>query len=167
MKKMTEKNLQDAFAGESMAHMKYLAFGDEAAKAGYPNLSRLFQAIAYAERVHATNHARNLGLIKKTLANIQSGIDGEDYEIDEMYPAFLAVAELQGEKGAQKSMHFAIEAEKIHSEMYKDAKQTVEKGQDLEIETVYICPVCGFTSIDDLPEKCPVCGVAGNEFRKF
>ena len=94
MRKMTEKDLQDAFGGESMAHMKYLAFSDVAEKEGYSNVSRLFNAIAYAEQVHATNHARNLGILKKTADNLDAAIEGETYEVEEMYPAFDAVAEI-------------------------------------------------------------------------
>lgn len=167
MRAMTEKSLQDAFAGESMAHMKYLAFAEVAEKDGYPNLARLLRAIAYAEQVHATNHARNLGLIKKSVDNLQGCIEGENFEVDEMYPAYLAIAELQGEKGAEKSCHFALEAEKIHSKMYSAAKAEIEQGKDPDIAEVYICPVCGFTHIGEPPEFCPVCGVASDKFRKF
>ncbi|KQC10905.1 MAG: rubrerythrin [Smithella sp. SDB] len=167
MRKMTEKALEEAFAGESMAHMKYLGFSEIAEKEGFSNMSRLFKAIAYAEQVHATNHARNLGVLKKTSDNIQTCIDGETFEIDEMYPAYDAVAKLQAEKGAQTSIHFALEAEKIHADLYKRAKAQIDKGQDVEIEEVYICPVCGYTHIGDPPEKCPVCGVSKDKFKKF
>ncbi|MEO0275485.1 MAG: rubrerythrin family protein, partial [candidate division WOR-3 bacterium] len=111
MKKMTEKALNEAFAGESMAHMKYLIFSEIAEKEGFKNIARLFKAIAYAEQVHATNHARELGIIKNTIENLETGIQGETYEIEEMYPAFDAIAKLQNEKGAQRAIHFAIEAE--------------------------------------------------------
>jgi len=103
MRKMTEKNLADSFAGESMAHMKYLIYSEVAEKEGFPNVARLFKAIAYAEQVHATNHARNLGYIKGTSENLQAGIEGETFEVEEMYPAYKAVAELQGEKRRSES----------------------------------------------------------------
>jgi len=167
MRKMTENALQDAFAGESQAHMKYMIFSDVAEREGFPNLARLWKAIAYAEQVHATNHARNLGYIKKTVENLQTGIDGETFEVEEMYPAYDAIATLQGEEGAEKSILYAVEAEKIHAEMYTDAKKEVEKGKDLDIEEVYICPVCGFTHIGDPPENCPVCNVSSTKFKKF
>jgi len=167
VKKMTEKALHDSFAGESMAHMKYLAFSEIAEREGFPNVARLFKAIAYAEQVHATNHARNLGIIKKTAENLQEAIDGETFEVEEMYPAYKAIAELQEEKGAQRSMHFALEAEKIHAELYKQAKESVTQGKDIEMEEIYICPVCGYTHVGKLPEKCPVCGVPSSKFKKF
>ena len=167
MKKMTENALKDAFAGESMAHMKYLIFGDVAEKEGYPNLARLWRAIAYAEQVHATNHARNLGYIKTSVDNLQTGIDGESFEVDEMYPAYDAISKLQNEKGAVKSIHYAIEAEKIHAQLYTDAKKEINKTKDINISDVYICPVCGFTRIGDPPDKCPVCNVSKDLFIKF
>lgn len=167
MRKMTEKSLQEAFAGESMAHMKYLIFSEVAEKEGYKNISRLFRAIAYAEQVHARNHARQLGMIKKTVDNLQTGIDGETFEIEEMYPAYDAIAKLQGEKGAELSIHYALEAEKIHAELYKNAKQNTEKGNDIDIPEIYICPVCGWTHIGEPPDECPVCKVKKEQFRKF
>lgn len=167
MKKMTENALKDAFAGESMAHMKYIIFSDIAEKEGYPNLARLWRAIAYAEQVHATNHARTLGYIKKTVDNLQTGIDGETFEVEEMYPAYDAIATLQGEKNAEKSILYAIEAEKIHAQMYSDAKKEVERNKDIDISDVYICPVCGYTCIGDPPEKCPVFNVPKSRFIKF
>ncbi len=167
MKKMTEKALNEAFAGESMAHMKYLIFSEIAEREGYKNIARMFKAIAYAEQIHATNHARNLGLINKTTENLQSGIDGENFEVEEMYPVYKKTAELQGEKGAELSTHYALEAEKIHREMYKDAKKTAEKGKDIEISEVYICPICGYTHIGIPPDKCPICGAPKDKFKKF
>uniref|UniRef100_A0A7V1EIH7 Rubrerythrin family protein n=1 Tax=candidate division WOR-3 bacterium TaxID=2052148 RepID=A0A7V1EIH7_UNCW3 len=167
MKKMTEKALLEAFAGESMAHMKYLIFSEIAEKEGKPNIARLFKAIAYAEQVHATNHARNLGIVKKTPENLQTGIDGETYEVEEMYPVFNNTAKFQNEKGAEQSTHYALEAEKIHMKMYQDAKTSAEKDKDIDIKEIYICAVCGFTHIGKPPEYCPVCGAPNNKFKKF
>jgi len=168
MREMTEKTSNEAFAGESKAHMKYMIFAEIAEKNGFPNLARMFHAIAYAEQVHATNHARNIGLVKETPENIQSCIDGEDFEVEEMYPAYLAIAELQKEKGAQRAHHYALEAEKIHRTMYREAKEMAEKGVDIEMSSIYICPVCGYTHYKgELPDHCPVCGVSSNKFKKF
>ncbi len=167
MKKMTEKFLNEAFAGESMAHMKYQIFSEIAEKEGFSNIARLFKAISYAEQVHATNHFRNLGNIGKTSENLQSGIDGETFEVEEMYPVYNNIAKLQGEKGAEISTHYALEAEKIHSELYKMAKDLAEKNKDIEKVDIYICPVCGFTHIGEPPEKCPVCGAPKDKFKKF
>jgi len=167
MKKMTEKSLSEAFAGESQAHMKYLAFSEVAENEGFKNIARLFKAIAYAEQVHATNHAKNLGLIRKTSENLETAIRGETFEVEEMYPAYNAIAEVQNEEGAKKSIHYAIEAEKIHAELYKKAKEAVNSGKDANINEIYICPVCGYTHIGSPPDKCPVCGVSKDRFKKF
>ncbi len=168
MKKMTEKSLSEAFAGESMAHMKYAIFAEIAREEGYPKVAKLFEAISYAEFVHAKNHAKHLGYVQKTAENLQTGIDGENFEVEEMYPAYDAIAKLQNEKGAEQSIHFAIEAEKIHADFYQQAKDLVEKNKDMDIDSVYICPVCGYTHLgDDLPDHCPVCGIASEKFKKF
>ena len=167
MRAMTKDNLEAAFAGESQAHMKYTIFADKAEKGGYPEVARLFRAISYAERVHATNHLRELGGIGDTTANLTVAIDGENYENTEMYPAFDAVAKLQEDKGAVRSIHFALEAEKIHEAMYTEAKGSVATGQDIKAAAVYVCPVCGHTVIGEAPDKCPICGVPRDKYREF
>lgn len=164
---MTEANLRAAFAGESQAHMKYMIFSDKAEEEGRKNVARLFRSIAFAERVHASNHFKTLGELGKTSENLQSAIEGETYEVNEMYPAFNAVAELQGEKGAQRSIRGAFEAEKIHASMYQKAKQAVDENRDIKLGDVYICEVCGYTAEGKALDKCPICGVAKNKFRKF
>ncbi|WP_025270252.1 rubrerythrin family protein [Hippea sp. KM1] len=168
MRQMTKKALLDAFAGESMAHMKYLAFSEVAEKEGYPGIAKLFKAIAYAEQVHATNHAKALGLIGTTKENLKEAAGGENFEINEMYPAYDAIAKLQGEKLAERYIHYALEAEKVHEEMYNDALKDVENNKDKEVDKVYVCPVCGYTAIGDLDfDKCPVCGVPADKFVEF
>lgn len=167
MKEMTKENLQSAFAGESQAAMKYLAFADKAEREGKPNIARLFRAISYAEQVHAINHLRELGKVGDTVANLQAAIDGENFEVDEMYAAYLKVAEAQEEKGAMRSMNYAMEAEKIHADMYADARQVAETGADADIGTVHICPICGFTHIGDPPDRCPVCNAKKERFMAF
>ena len=168
MRKMTEDNVKAGMAGESQAHIKYAAFAAVAEKEGKANIARLFKAISYAELVHARNHLRELGKVKSTAENLQIAIDGENYEVDEMYPAFMEVAKMQEEKGAGRSFHFAIEAEKIHAQMYQKAKGAAESGKDIQIGKLSICPVCGYTHEgDDTPEKCPVCGVKKELFVTF
>lgn len=167
MRKMTEKNLRDAFAGESQAHMRYLVFADKAEKEGKSNVAKLFRAISYAEQVHATNHLRALGDVGSSEDNLDEAIGGENFEVEEMYPAYDVVAKLQEEKEAIRSVHYAIEAEKIHSAMYTKARQVVKEGKDIDIGDVYICPVCGYTAEGDVPDNCPVCGVSKEKFVKF
>ena len=167
MRPMTEENLKAAFAGESQAHMRYLIFAEQAEKEGKMNLARLFRAIAYAEQVHATNHYRELGLIGDSPSNLQEAINGETFEVEEMYPAYDAVAKLQGESGATRSIHYALEAEKIHAGMYAEAKRKADAGADVEIGKVYICPICGYTVEGEAPDKCPVCGAQRESFKEF
>jgi rubrerythrin len=167
MKEMTKKALSDAFAGESMAHMKYIIYSDIAKKEGYSNVARLFEAIAYAERVHAGNHAKLLGYLGKTANNLQAGVDGESFEIEEMYPVYKNTANLQGEKAAELSNHYALEAEKLHQTMYAESKKDIEKGEDIKLGEVYVCPVCGYTHEGDPPDKCPVCNASSKMFKKF
>jgi rubrerythrin len=167
MQDMTSQNLKEAFAGESQAHMKYTIFGDIAEKEGYPEVARLFHAIAYAERVHAANHLRELGGVGQTAQNLKSAEAGEIYEVQQMYPAFKEVARLQGEKGAVRSTHYALEAEKLHIDLYHDAQEMVLAGHDIEGRPVYVCPTCGFTVVGDPPAKCPVCAEPSQNFAKF
>ncbi len=167
MHTMTNDNLKMAFAGESQAHMRYTIFADKAEEEGFKNIARLFRAIAFAERVHATNHLNTLNGINLTVDNLNVAIEGERFEVNEMYPAYKAVAELQDEKRAINSMHYALEAEKIHEALYSEAKEASKAGKDLEIGDIYICPVCGHTVVGKAPERCPICGVLGDRFRKF
>ncbi|GAB4403337.1 MAG: rubrerythrin family protein [Anaerolineales bacterium] len=167
MKDMTKDNLKAAFAGESQAHMKYLAFADQAQKEGFANVARLFRAIAYAEQVHATNHLRTVGGLGATKDNLVTAIGGETFEVNEMYPAYLAVAREQGEKPAERSMHWALEAEKIHQAMYGEAKASVDKGVDIQIGEIWICSVCGYTVEGEPPDKCPICGARRDQFKSF
>jgi rubrerythrin len=167
MMKMTEANLQAAFAGESQAHMKYLNFAEQARKEGLPNVARVFEAASYAEQVHASNHLRVLGGIGATAANLGAAKGGEDFEIVEMYPVYKAAAEAQGEKQALRVMSWALEAEKVHSALYGAAKEKVEAKQDAGATDIWVCTVCGWTVEGEAPEICPVCGTKHAKFRKF
>ena len=167
MRKMTEANLNSAYAGESMAHMRYSIFADVAEAEGRPNIAKLFRAISFAERVHATNHYREVGAINSSVQNLQVAIDGETYEVEEMYPAYKAVAELQGEKGAFRSADWAWKAEQIHAAMYQKAKRAAADGRDMQLGPMFICEVCGHTVEGNAPDRCPVCQAPKTKFRKF
>ncbi len=180
---MTKDALMSAFGGESMAHMRYVIFAEIAEKEGFPNVARLFKAISYAERVHAENHYNRLGELDvdakvvagapfgpgSTSKNLELAIRGEEFEVNEMYPAYIEVAKLQGERAAELSFKWAYEAEKIHAELYRQAKEHVDRGEDWPLDGyVWICPVCGHTHVGPTPpEKCPVCGTDGKRYRKF
>jgi len=167
MKEMTKQFLKDAFAGESQAHIKYQIFSEEAEKKGLKNLANLFKAISFAEYVHARAHFKALGLIGDVPANLQAAFDGETFEINEMYPVYHETAKFQNEKDAVRTTHYALEAEKIHADMYKKAKALAMEGKDYPAEKISICPVCGHTVEGEAPDKCPICGVAKDKFRSF
>lgn len=167
MKVMTKENLKNAFSGESQAYMKYTIFSEKAHKEGYLNIARLFKAIAYAEQIHATNHLNALGLIRTTRENIQTALEGETYEVEEMYPAYNTVAKIQNEKEAERTTHWAQQAEKEHIILYQKALKAIEESRDIEIGNIYVCEKCGYTVEGEPPEKCPICGVPKERFRKF
>jgi rubrerythrin len=167
MKSMTKDNLKAAFAGESQAHMKYAGFAAKAAKEGWDNVAKLFEATSYAELVHATNHFRILGGIGSTAENLGVAIDGETYEVEEMYPAFQAVAKEQEEKRAFQTMDWARRAEIGHAELYAQAKAAVEAGTDIDIDQVFVCDRCGWTGLGEPPDECPVCQAKKELFRIF
>jgi rubrerythrin len=166
MKDTTLKNLQDAFAGESQAHMKYMAFAERAEREGLVNVARLFRAASYSEQMHATNHLRALGL-GKTLENLEAALGGESYEIATMYPEFIAAAVADAEKRAQGSMADALAAEQVHAKLYAQAKEAVAGGKDSEMGELYVCGMCGFTMEGEAPDKCPICGAPHSRFTKF
>jgi rubrerythrin len=167
MKKMTQENLQAAFAGESQAHMKYLNFAERAEREGLPNIARLFQAASYSEQIHASNHLKALEGLGATVENLRGAFGGENFEIEEMYVAYKAVAELQGEAKALRSMTWAMEAEKVHSRLYGEAEKANAGGKDGSEAGIWVCPVCGFTMEGEAADVCPVCGTRHERFKKF
>ena len=160
----TEKDLLAAFAGESQANRKYLAYAKHAEKEGFPQIARVFRAVAAAETVHAHNHFRVYGGVKSLMENIKDAINGEHYEFSEMYPEFIKDAQEEGNKQAEQTFHFANEVEKIHHELYSKALEAAENGEDLPEKKLFVCPVCGYTVEDEAPDKCPICGAKGNTF---
>ena len=159
----TEKNLGDAFAGESQANRKYLAFAKQADQEGHKQVAKLFRAAAEAETVHAHAHLRTLGGIGKTVENLKTAIAGETHEFKKMYPEFIAEALKEGNKAAERSFNFANEVEKIHAGLYQRALDNLGKNADADY---YVCSVCGMTVEKEAPEKCPVCGAAKKAFFK-
>src|SRR5512136_2535434 len=121
MQEATEKNLMDAFAGESQAHMKYMAFADQADRERLANVARFFRAASFSEQMHATNHLRALSGIGKTPQNVDAALGGETFEINTMYPEYVALAGQEGEKKAKDSMEDALAAEKVHAALYTRA----------------------------------------------
>jgi rubrerythrin len=161
----TTQDLMEAFAGESQANRKYLAFAAKADQEGYPYVARLFRAAAEAETIHAHNHLRALKGIKSTKENLQEAIGGEFLEFKEMYPGMIAAAKAAGNKDAERTFAFANEVEKVHHALYEKALKSLE--EKLKAVDMYICPVCGYTVEEEVPEKCPVCGAKGKTFKKI
>jgi len=177
----TQENLMNGYAGESQAHIRYLYFANIAEREGFKNVARLFRAIAYSEQIHASNHFKLLKDLKdgfltvahapfgpgNTSKNLELAIMGEVYEIGEMYPSYIAVAEMQKENAAKQSFEWALESEKTHATLFKKAKNSVDEGKDIGDEPIYVCEVCGYTVVGDAPDKCPICNAPSNKFKKF
>lgn len=159
----TEKNLLEAFAGESQANRKYLAFAKQAEEEGYVQIAKLFRAAAEAETVHAHAHLRALGGIHSTAENLKSAISGETHEFSSMYPDMIAAAQEEGHKAAERSFAYANEVEKIHAGLYEKALRNMDKAADVDY---YVCSVCGYTCEKEPPDTCPVCNSKSQAFFK-
>ncbi len=163
----TIDDLKAAFAGESQANRKYLAYAKAAEKDGYPQVAKLFRAVAAAETVHAHNHFRILGEIKSTAENLEAAIAGEHYEVKTMYPDFMQDAEAEDQGKALRSFTWAWEVEKIHRELYKEALANLDQETE-EAPDYWVCSVCGHTHVGgEPPEKCPVCGSVRKMYEKI
>jgi len=161
-----QTDLKNAFAGESQANRKYLAFAKKAEEEGFRQVAKLFRAAAEAETVHAHNHLRTMDGIKSTKENLQAAIAGETYEFKEMYPGMIADAKKEGNAQAQASFNFANQVEKVHAKLYEQALKDLGKGKSKDVD-YYVCPVCGNTVEGKAPGKCPICGTLGTSFMKI
>ena len=159
----TDKNLQEAFAGESQANRRYLAFASQAAKAGHPQVAKLFRAAAEAETIHAHAHLRTMGGIGSTEENLKEAVSGETHEFTAMYPKMIEEAREEGNKLAEKFFTYANEVEKVHAELYQKA---LDNLGDLAETDYYVCSVCGYTCEDHAPDTCPVCKAGAKAFYK-
>ena len=163
--KKTEDLLKEAFAGESQANRKYLAFAAKADQEGYPQVARLFRAAAEAETVHAHNHLRALNGIRGTAENLREAIAGETHEFKKMYPEMIEEAQKEGQKTAERSFSYANEVEKIHAQLYQNILNNL--GKTPESYSYYVCPICGLTAEKSAPGVCPICGTKGEMFRRI
>jgi len=178
MKQMTEQNMINAFGGESMANMRYRHFADQAEKEKFPNVARLFNAVAHAEFIHAGDHYREIkhlegGFLANSMGafgpgdtskNLGLAIDGENFEVTEMYPAYMEVAKYQGENSAYRSFDWSYRTELQHLALYQKAKEAVDTGSDVELGAVQVCSVCGYTLEGEAPDNCPVCKAKKEKF---
>ena len=163
----TQDNLQAAFAGESQASQKYLAFAAKAEAEGHPEVAKLFRAAAAAETVHAQSHLRVMTGVGDTRQNLQAAIDGERYESEEMYRDFIQKAEAEGNRGAVGSFHNAMTVERLRHELYTKAIEALIAGGDLPSSAIHVCDVCGNTVVGEVPDKCPVCGAPKSKFKEI
>ena len=159
----TDSDLKEAFAGESQANRKYLAFARKAEQEGFANVARLFRTAAEAETIHAFGHLQSLDGIGTTAANLEAAVAGETYEYEQMYPPMLARAEAAGHR-AKRMFGYAVKAEAVHARLYAAALAAVQQGKDLEQTSFYLCPVCGHIELGTPPEVCPICGAKGSKF---
>ncbi len=162
----TDENMQTAFIGESQANRRYSFFAEKADKEGFPQIAKLFRAVADAETVHARNHFNAMDAIGSTRDNLTAASMGENYEFTRMYPPFIAVAEEEQNVRAIKSFSLANEVEQVHYKLFEEALKTVETGQPVKNDSYSVCQVCGNTIVGEVPDKCPICGTINN-FRKI
>ncbi len=156
--------LKEAFAGESQANRRYLAFAKKAEAEGFPQVARLFRAAAAAETVHAHAHLRAMNGVGSTMANLLVAIAGEAHEFQKMYPEFIRAAEAEGNAAALKAFKYAMPAEEIHHQLYSEAAEAVKGGKDLPAAAIHVCEVCGHTVVGDAPDKCPICGARKDKY---
>jgi rubrerythrin len=161
----TNENLAVAFAGESQANRKYLAFARQAEKEGLPQVAKLFRAAAEAETLHAHAHLANMGGVGTTLQNLEAAVEGETYEFTEMYPPMVEQAKAEGHKG-RHMLGYALAAEKVHAGLFQQALEAIRAGKDLSQMDVYLCPVCGDVEFGVPPDKCPICGAPKAKYEK-
>lgn len=160
----TQQDLRAAFAGESQANRKYLAFAEAAEREGKNNLAKLFRAVAEGETIHALKHLKTLGEVKSSLENVKSALAGETYEIETMYPGFIVDAQNENEKAAEVSFTGANEVEKVHQKHFQEALAKIEAGEDIEEKEYLVCPICGNLFDSEIPDNCPICKVSKEKF---
>ena len=162
----TVENLRDAFAGESQANRRYLAFAQKAEEEGLTQVAKLFRAAAEAETIHALNHLRIMGEIKSTIKNLNAAVSGETFEFKEMYPSYLSTAKQEENKQAAWSFEVANKVEQVHAGLFSKAVEALRNNKELAKTDYYVCNVCGNTVEDTAPEKCPICGAPKTKFFK-
>lgn len=160
-------HLKEAFAGESQANRRYLAYAEKADKDGFPQVARLFRAVAAAETVHAHAHLKAMDGIADTVTNLKDAFAGEIYEYEKMYPPFLENAAKEGHKKAERSFQFAMTVEKYHADLYAEALKSVEGGSDLAAAGIHVCGICGHTVMGEAPDNCPVCGAKRERYMEI
>lgn len=163
----TIENAKEALAGESQANRKYLAFSEKAAEEGFKNVATLFKAASEAEAIHAKKLLKVLTAIQSTEKNLEASVEGETHEFKTMYPEFVTAAEAEKRSDAVLAFTHAMKAEEVHAGLYRKALAAIKAKQDIGREKIFLCPVCGNIEIGKVPDKCPICGVFGKQFREI
>jgi len=163
----TIENAKEAFAGESQANRKYLAFSEKAAEEGFKGVATLFKAASEAEAIHAKKLLKVIGTVGPTAKNLEGAIEGETFEYSTMYPGFVKAAETENKTDALLAFTYALKAEQVHAGLYKKALDAIKAGHDMGREKVFLCPVCGNIELVKAPDKCPICGVFSKQFREI
>ncbi len=147
-----EQHLKEAFAGESQANRKYLAFAEKAREEGYPGVAKLFEAAAAAETIHAHKHLRVLKGIRSTKENLQEAIAGETHEFKSMYPQMIEDAKAEGHRQAEISFSYANEVEKVHASLYEEA---LKDPENFPVKDLVPVPHLRLHHRRRAPERCP------------
>ncbi len=159
----TIDNLMEAFAGESQANRKYLAYAKKAEKEGKQNVAKLFKAASDAETLHALKEFEIAGKVSTTTDNLKDAVEGETHEYQDMYPDFVKVAEEEGNKAAVMIFTYAMKAEQVHAKLYQEALENFDQSEEI---FYYLCPICGNIETS-VPERCFICGTPGEKFIKY
>ena len=162
----TDENLKSAFAGESQANRRYLAFAKKAEEEGFTQASKLFKAAAEAETIHALNHVRISGEVKSTMDNLKAAVSGETHEFKKMYPEFISVAKEENNRQAAWSFEVANKVEQIHAGLFQKAIDAMKAKNEMAEIDYYVCSVCGNTVEGSAPDRCPICGAPKDKFFK-
>jgi rubrerythrin len=162
----TIENLKSAFAGESQANRRYLAFAWKAEEEGFTQAAKLFRAAAEAETIHSMNHLKTLGEVKSTLENLSTSLGGETFEFTKMYPEYIGIAKQEKNKQATWSFDIANKVEQIHAKLYQKAIDALKNKTEMPNVDYYVCGTCGNTVEGEPPEVCPVCGAPKSKFFK-
>ena len=163
----TKENAMEAFAGESQANRKYSAFADKAKDEGFSNVAKLFTAASEAEAIHAKRLLKVLGSIGKTEDNLKASVTGETHEYTEMYPGFVKEGEAEKQSDAVIAFTYAMKAEEVHANHYKEALKAISAGHDLSAQKVILCPICGNIFRGEPPERCPICSAFKKVFKEI
>lgn len=162
----TVENLRNAFAGESQANRRYLAFARKAEEEGFSQVAKLFRAAAEAGTIHALNHLRITGEVKSTAENVDAAVAGETFEYKKMYPEYVSTAKQEGNQQAAWSFDVANKVEQVHAGLFSKAVEALKSKRELANVDYYVCGVCGNTVEGAAPEKCPICGAPKAKFFK-